>query len=94
MRPNRVRSAPAQKVPPSPASTATLASSFNLEISKGSASASATAPLTAFRTSGRLMATTKVVPISSVLTVGGLMALACHADFAKAPLLGWLRIGG
>ncbi len=64
-----LRSAPAQNVPPSPYSTATLASSSASNARNASTSASAVARSTAFRASGRSRITVVTGPSRSMRTL-------------------------
>src|ERR1022692_1086402 len=64
------RSAPAQKVPPAPVSTATCSVSSASKDRKASASAAAVAASTALRASGRLMVTVRMESLRLVSTDG------------------------
>jgi hypothetical protein len=64
-----LRSAPAQKAPPAPVSTATAAPGSASKVRKASASAAAVGPSTALRRSGRSMVTTVTGPSRSTITV-------------------------
>ena len=66
---NSFRSAPAQKVPPSPQSTATLASASASNARKASASDRAVSGSTAFRADGRLRMTVVTGPCFSTRTL-------------------------
>lgn len=80
--PMPLRSAPAQKVPPSPHRTATDASLSASNRRKASASPSAVGPSTALRTSGRLSTTVKTGPSRSIRTAGlsSIDPLSWHLD--------------
>src|SRR5262245_31049535 len=66
--PTDFRSAPAQKVPPAPQSTATRASASASNARKASASAAAPGPSTALRASGRSRMTVVTGPARSTRT--------------------------
>ena len=66
--PTALRSAPAQKFPPAPVSTATAASSSASKSRKASARAAAVGPSTALRASGRSMVTVVTGPSRSTST--------------------------
>src|SRR5262249_48932621 len=69
-----LRSAPAQKFPPSPHSTATAASGSASKARKASASAEAVAASTALRTCGRLRMIVVTASFFSVRTVSVVMS--------------------
>src|SRR5690242_10668330 len=66
--PNALRSAPAQKVPPSPQNTATDAESSVSNSSNAATSAAAVGPSTALRACGRCRMTVVTAPLRSVRT--------------------------
>ena len=66
--PKAFKSAPAQKVPPSPHNTATDAESSRSNRSNAAYSAAAVGPLTALRAAGRLMITVVTGPLRSTRT--------------------------
>ena len=81
--PIALRSAPAQKVPPSPYSTATLAPSSASKARNASASAGAVGPSTALRACGRCRTTVVTGPSCSTRTA--LRAVAGHGGDASRP---------
>src|SRR5271166_2744817 len=81
---NAPRSMPAQKKPPAPVSTPTDISSSPSSSSRAPAMPAATAALTAFRTSGRLIVISSTLPRRSLSTaasssMGGTMAQTASA---------------
>src|SRR5262249_3479142 len=85
------RSAPAQKVPSTPVSTATASASSRSKARNASASAPAVGPSTALRTAGRLIVTT-TTSLSMRTSTWLMRVLPCSARQPEQPLRDDVRL--
>ena len=86
--PKALRSAPAQKVPLSPHSTATAAESSRSNSSNAAYSPAAAGPLTALRASGRFMITVVTGPLRSTRTPPSVLVPVMSPPSIRCPCVG------